>query len=97
VGLLRGRSPTLRAREAVGEKVLVTTLTKRMAEDLSESLNDVGVRVRYMHSDIDSIQRMEILRGLRTDEFDVLVGINLLREGLDLHEVSHVAVQDANN
>jgi excinuclease ABC subunit B len=85
----------IRAREAVGEKVLVTTLTKRMAEDLSDYLNDVGVRVRYMHSDIDSIQRMEILRGLRTDEFDVLVGINLLREGLDLPEVSLVAVLDA--
>jgi len=82
-------------REAVGEKVLVTTLTKRMAEDLSDYLNEVGVRVRYMHSDIDSIERMEILRGLRTDEFDVLVGINLLREGLDLPEVSLVAVLDA--
>ena len=85
----------IRAREAVGEKVLVTTLTKRMAEDLSDYLNEVGVRVRYMHSDIDSIERMEILRGLRTDEFDVLVGINLLREGLDLPEVSLVAVLDA--
>jgi excinuclease ABC subunit B len=85
----------IRSREALGEKVLVTTLTKRMAEDLSEYLNEVGVRVRYMHSDIDSIERMEILRGLRTDEFDVLVGINLLREGLDLPEVSLVAVLDA--
>jgi excinuclease ABC subunit B len=85
----------IRSREAVREKVLVTTLTKRMAEDLSDYLNEVGVRVRYMHSDIDSIQRMEILRGLRTDEFDVLVGINLLREGLDLPEVSLVAVLDA--
>jgi excinuclease ABC subunit B len=85
----------IRSREAVGEKLLVTTLTKRMAEDLSDYLNEVGVRVRYMHSDIDSIQRMEILRGLRTDEFDVLVGINLLREGLDLPEVSLVAVLDA--
>jgi excinuclease ABC subunit B len=85
----------IRSREALGEKVLVTTLTKRMAEDLSDYLNEVGVRVRYMHSDIDSIQRMEILRGLRTDEFDVLVGINLLREGLDLPEVSLVAVLDA--
>ncbi|MGH7565715.1 MAG: excinuclease ABC subunit UvrB [Gemmatimonadota bacterium] len=85
----------IRAREAVGEKMLVTTLTKRMAEDLSDYLNEVGVRVRYMHSDIDSIERMEILRGLRTDEFDVLVGINLLREGLDLPEVSLVAVLDA--
>ncbi|HET9333275.1 MAG TPA: excinuclease ABC subunit UvrB [Gemmatimonadota bacterium] len=85
----------IRSREALGEKVLVTTLTKRMAEDLSDYLNEVGVRVRYMHSDIDSIERMEILRGLRTDEFDVLVGINLLREGLDLPEVSLVAVLDA--
>jgi excinuclease ABC subunit B len=85
----------IRTREALGEKVLVTTLTKRMAEDLSDYLNEVGVRVRYMHSDIDSIERMEILRGLRTDEFDVLVGINLLREGLDLPEVSLVAVLDA--
>ena len=85
----------IRSREAVGEKVLVTTLTKRMAEDLSDYLNEIGVRVRYMHSDIDSIERMEILRGLRTDEFDVLVGINLLREGLDLPEVSLVAVLDA--
>ncbi|HUP18834.1 MAG TPA: excinuclease ABC subunit UvrB [Gemmatimonadota bacterium] len=82
-------------REEVGEKVLVTTLTKRMAEDLSDYLNEAGVRVRYMHSDIDTIERMEILRGLRMDEFDVLVGINLLREGLDLPEVSLVAVLDA--
>jgi excinuclease ABC subunit B len=85
----------IRTRESLGEKVLVTTLTKRMAEDLSDYLNEVGVRVRYMHSDIDSIERMEIIRGLRIDEFDVLVGINLLREGLDLPEVSLVAVLDA--
>ncbi len=85
----------IRDRETRGEKVLVTTLTKRMAEDLSDYLNETGVRVRYMHSDIDTIQRMEILRGLRMDEFDVLVGINLLREGLDLPEVSLVAVLDA--
>ncbi|HKY60670.1 MAG TPA: excinuclease ABC subunit UvrB [Gemmatimonadota bacterium] len=85
----------IRRREAVGEKVLVTTLTKRMAEDLADYLNESGVRVRYMHSDIDAVERMEIIRGLRTDEFDVLVGINLLREGLDLPEVSLVAVLDA--
>jgi excinuclease ABC subunit B len=85
----------IRRREAAGEKVLVTTLTKRMAEDLADYLNESGVRVRYMHSDIDALERMEIIRGLRTDEFDVLVGINLLREGLDLPEVSLVAVLDA--
>jgi excinuclease ABC subunit B len=82
-------------RSEVDEKVLVTTLTKRMAEDLSDYLNEMGVRVRYMHSDINALERMEIIRGLRTDEFDVLVGINLLREGLDLPEVSLVAVLDA--
>ncbi|MSR23139.1 MAG: excinuclease ABC subunit UvrB [Gemmatimonadetes bacterium] len=85
----------IREREARGERVLVTTLTKRMAEDLSEYLHGVGVRVRYMHSDIDTIERMEILRGLRLGRFDVLVGINLLREGLDLPEVSLVAILDA--
>jgi excinuclease ABC subunit B len=85
----------IRGREAAGERVLVTTLTKRMAEDLSEYLQGVGVRVRYMHSDIDTIERMEILRGLRLGMFDVLVGINLLREGLDLPEVSLVAILDA--
>jgi excinuclease ABC subunit B len=85
----------IRERETRGERVLVTTLTKRMAEDLSEYLEGVGVRVRYMHSDIDTIERMEILRGLRLGKFDVLVGINLLREGLDLPEVSLVAILDA--
>jgi len=85
----------IRVREERDEKVLVTTLTKRMAEDLADYLNEMGIRVRYMHSDIDSIGRIEILRGLRTGEFDVLVGINLLREGLDLPEVSLVAVLDA--
>ena len=85
----------IRLRERRGERVLVTTLTKRMAEDLSDYLQQVGVRVRYMHSDIDAIERMEILRGLRLGEFDVLVGINLLREGLDLPEVSLVAILDA--
>jgi excinuclease ABC subunit B len=73
----------------------VTTLTKRMAEDLSEYLQRIGIRVRYMHSDIDAIERMEILRDLRLGRFDVLVGINLLREGLDLPEVSLVAILDA--
>jgi len=85
----------IRLRERRGERVLVTTLTKRMAEDLTDYLSQVGVRVRYMHSDIDAIERMDIVRGLRLGEFDVLVGINLLREGLDLPEVSLVAVLDA--
>jgi excinuclease ABC subunit B len=75
--------------------VLVTTLTKRMAEDLTDYLQQHGVRVRYLHSEIDAIERVEIIRGLRLGEFDVLVGINLLREGLDLPEVSLVAVLDA--
>jgi excinuclease ABC subunit B len=82
-------------RVKVGERVLVTTLTKRMSEDLTDYLQQVGVRVRYMHSDIDAIERMEIVRGLRLGEFDVLVGINLLREGLDMPEVSLVAILDA--
>jgi excinuclease ABC subunit B len=80
---------------AAQERVLVTTLTKRMAEDLTEYLNEIGIRVRYMHSEIGAIQRVEILRGLRLGEFDVLVGINLLREGLDLPEVALVAILDA--
>ena len=85
----------IREREVRGERVLVTTLTKRMAEDLSEYLSSVGVRVRYMHSDIGAIERMEILRSLRLGKIDVVVGINLLREGLDLPEVSLVAILDA--
>ena len=85
----------IRAHVTVGERVLVTTLTKRMSEDLTDYLQQVGVRVRYMHSDIDAIERMEIVRGLRLGEFDVLVGINLLREGLDMPEVSLVAILDA--
>ena len=85
----------IRVREARAERVLVTTLTKRMAEDLSDYLQQTGVRVRYLHSDIDAIERMDILRGLRLGDFDVLVGINLLREGLDLPEVSLVAILDA--
>ena len=78
-----------------GERVLVTTLTKRMSEDLTDYLQQHGVRVRYLHSDIDAIERIEILRGLRLGDFDVLVGVNLLREGLDLPEVSLVAILDA--
>ncbi|HUL70306.1 MAG TPA: excinuclease ABC subunit UvrB [Gemmatimonadales bacterium] len=85
----------IRQRAARRERVLVTTLTKRMAEDLTDYLQQTGVRVRYLHSDIDAIERMEILRGLRLGDFDVLVGINLLREGLDLPEVSLVAILDA--
>jgi excinuclease ABC subunit B len=85
----------IRVRARRGERVLVTTLTKRMAEDLTDFFAQVGVRVRYLHSDIDAIERMDIVRGLRLGEFDVLVGINLLREGLDLPEVSLVAVLDA--
>jgi excinuclease ABC subunit B len=85
----------IQKRVASGERILVTTLTKRMAEDLTEYLHEIGTRVRYMHSEIDAIQRVEILRGLRLGEFDVLVGINLLREGLDLPEVALVAILDA--
>ncbi len=85
----------IQKRVADRERILVTTLTKRMAEDLTEYLNEIGIRVRYMHSEIDAIQRVEILRGLRLGEFDVLVGINLLREGLDLPEVALVAILDA--
>jgi len=85
----------IRLRAAEKSRVLVTTLTKRMAEDLADYLQQMGVRVRYMHADIDAIERMEIIRGLRLGEFDVLIGINLLREGLDLPEVSLVAILDA--
>lgn len=85
----------IRARAERGERVLVTTLTKKMAEDLTVYLQNHGIRVRYMHHDIDTIERMEIIRDLRLGEFDVLVGINLLREGLDLPEVSLVAILDA--
>jgi excinuclease ABC subunit B len=85
----------IRKRVTNKERVLVTTLTKRMAEDLANYLNEIDIRVRYMHSEIDAIQRVEILRGLRLGEFDVLVGINLLREGLDLPEVALVAILDA--
>ena len=82
-------------RTALGDRVLVTTLTKRMAEDLTDYLIEHGVRVRYLHSDIDTVERVEIIRDLRLGEFDVLVGINLLREGLDMPEVSLVAILDA--
>jgi excinuclease ABC subunit B len=85
----------IRATAARGERVLVTTLTKRMAEDLTQYYQELGVRVRYLHSDIDTLERVEILRDLRRGTFDVLIGINLLREGLDLPEVSLVAVLDA--
>jgi excinuclease ABC subunit B len=85
----------IRSRVEKGERVLVTTLTKRMAEDLTQYYQELGVRVRYLHSDIDTLERVEILRDLRRGEFDVLVGINLLREGLDLPEVSLVAILDA--
>jgi excinuclease ABC subunit B len=84
-----------RQRVEKGERILVTTLTKRTAEDLSDYLREVGLRVRYLHSDIDTVERVEILRSLRAAEFDILVGINLLREGLDLPEVSLVCILDA--
>ncbi|MDE1943153.1 MAG: excinuclease ABC subunit UvrB [Betaproteobacteria bacterium] len=85
----------IRERTEVGERVLVTTLTKRMSEDLTEYLDEHGVKVRYLHSDIDTVERVEIIRDLRSGVFDVLVGINLLREGLDIPEVSLVAILDA--
>ncbi|MGC7914369.1 excinuclease ABC subunit UvrB [Vibrio anguillarum] len=85
----------IRIRSAKDERVLITTLTKRMAEDLTEYLHEHGVKVRYLHSDIDTVERVEIIRDLRLGEFDVLVGINLLREGLDMPEVSLVAILDA--
>lgn len=85
----------IQKRTAVNERVLVTTLTKRLAENLTEYLEEHGVRVRYLHSDIDTVERVEIIRGLRIGDFDVLVGINLLREGLDMPEVSLVAILDA--
>jgi len=80
---------------AAGHKVLVTTLTKKMAEDLTEYMREVGIRVKYLHSDIDTLERAEIIRDLRLDVFDVLVGINLLREGLDIPEITLVAIIDA--
>jgi excinuclease ABC subunit B len=85
----------IRIRVELGERVLITTLTKRMAEQLTDYLSDNGVKVRYLHSDVDTVERVEILRDLRLGSFDVLVGINLLREGLDIPEVSLVAILDA--
>jgi excinuclease ABC subunit B len=85
----------IRLRVKSGDRVLVTTLTKRMSEDLTDYLMEHGVKVRYLHSDIDTVERVEIIRDLRLGEFDVLVGINLLREGLDMPEVSLVAILDA--
>ena len=85
----------IRGRAASGERVLVTTLTKRMAEDLTQFYQELGVRVRYLHSEVETLERVQILRDLRRGVFDVLVGINLLREGLDLPEVSLVAILDA--
>ena len=85
----------IRTRAAKNERILITVLTKRMAEDLTEYLNEHSVRVRYLHSDVDTVERVEIIRDLRLGEFDVLVGINLLREGLDMPEVSLVAIFDA--
>ncbi|MGB2960354.1 MAG: helicase-related protein, partial [Bacteroidota bacterium] len=82
-------------RTARNERVLITTLTKRMAEDLTDYLLDIGIKVRYIHSEVDALERVEILRELRLGDFDVLVGVNLLREGLDLPEVSLVAILDA--
>ena len=85
----------IRVRAEAGQRVLVTTMTKRMAEDLTDYYRNMGIKVRYMHSDIDALERMAIIRGLRLGEFDVLIGINLLREGLDLPEVTLVAILDA--
>ena len=85
----------IRKREEAGERVLVTTLTKKMSEDLTDYLLEAGVRARYLHSEIDTLERIQIIRELRLGEYDVLVGINLLREGLDLPEVSLVAILDA--
>ena len=80
---------------AKGYRSLVTTLTKKMAEDLTEYMNDQGIRVRYMHSDVDTLERIEIIRDLRLGKFDVLIGINLLREGLDIPECAFVGILDA--
>jgi len=85
----------IRERTTAGDRVLITTLTKKMAEQLTEYLHDAGVRVRYIHSDVETLERIEIIRDLRLGAFDVLVGINLLREGLDIPEVSLVAILDA--
>ena len=94
-GVARGSSVDVLARIERGERTLVTTLTKRMAEDLTAYLGNAGIKTRYMHHDVGAMERMEIIRDLRRGEFDVLVGINLLREGLDLPEVSLIAILDA--
>jgi len=94
-GQIDDRLHEIRQRVERGERVLVTTLTKRMSEDLAEYYSEVGVKCRYMHSEIETLERVKILRDLRKGEFDVLIGINLLREGLDLPEVSLVAILDA--
>src|SRR5699024_486532 len=85
----------IKERIPKGQRILITTLTKRMAEDLTDFLQDNGIKVRYLHSDIDTVERVEIIRDLRAGVFDVLIGINLLREGLDIPEVSLVAILDA--
>src|SRR5208282_4022315 len=85
----------IRRREQAGERTLVTTLTKKMSEDLTDYLLEAGVRARYLHSEIDTLERIQIIRDLRLGDYDVLVGVNLLREGLDLPEVSLVAILDA--
>ena len=85
----------VRRETSAGHKILITTLTKRMAEDLTDYMKEVGIRVKYLHSDIDTLERAEIIRDLRLDVFDVLVGINLLREGLDIPEITLVAILDA--
>jgi excinuclease ABC subunit B len=94
-GLVYDLLVEIRRRVSSGERVLVTTLTKRMAEDLADYLQEVGVRVHYLHSEVHTLERIEILRDLRLGVYDVVVGINLLREGLDLPEVSLVAILDA--
>src|SRR5919201_1563156 len=85
----------IKARSEVGERVLVTTLTKKMAEDLTDYLLETGIRTRYLHSEVDTLQRIKVIRELRLGDYEVLVGVNLLREGLDLPEVSLVAILDA--
>ena len=87
--------PNAATARAKGQRVLITTLTKRMAEDLTEYMHEAGVRVRYIHSDVETLERIEIIRDLRLGAFDVLIGINLLREGLDIPECALVAILDA--
>ena len=95
LGVVGGRAPVGALRAERGERTLITTLTKRMAEDLTDYYRDLGLRIRYMHADVETLERIELIRQLRQGEYDVLVGINLLREGLDLPEVSLVAILDA--